>query len=63
MGAADACGRWHWGLRWSSLWGHTKRVRGVSKWVQGSWPRHRRKTTRGEKPAPGRGSRPRGPAW
>ena len=21
MGARDACGRWHWGLRWSSLWG------------------------------------------
>eukprot|EP00959_Pyramimonas_sp_CCMP1952_P227802 4763083-Pyramimonas_sp.AAC.1 len=21
-GAADACGRWHWGLRWSSKWGH-----------------------------------------
>eukprot|EP00959_Pyramimonas_sp_CCMP1952_P233427 4878646-Pyramimonas_sp.AAC.1 len=22
MGVADACGRWHWGVRWSSLWGH-----------------------------------------
>ena len=22
MGVADACGRWNWGLRWNSLWGH-----------------------------------------
>ena len=22
MGVGDACGRQHWGLRWSSLWGH-----------------------------------------
>ena len=22
MGVGDACGRSHWGLRWSSLWGH-----------------------------------------
>eukprot|EP00959_Pyramimonas_sp_CCMP1952_P329203 6892157-Pyramimonas_sp.AAC.1 len=22
MGVGDACERWHWGLRWSSLWGH-----------------------------------------
>eukprot|EP00959_Pyramimonas_sp_CCMP1952_P123766 2587549-Pyramimonas_sp.AAC.1 len=22
VGVADACGRWHWGLRWSPLRGH-----------------------------------------
>ena len=22
LGVADACGHPHWGLRWSSLWGH-----------------------------------------
>eukprot|EP00959_Pyramimonas_sp_CCMP1952_P457793 9475522-Pyramimonas_sp.AAC.1 len=22
MGERDACGRWHWELRWSSFWGH-----------------------------------------
>eukprot|EP00959_Pyramimonas_sp_CCMP1952_P302696 6333746-Pyramimonas_sp.AAC.1 len=22
MGVADACGRCHWGVGWSSLWGH-----------------------------------------
>merc|ERR1712153_238645 len=22
LGVGDACGRQHWGLRWSSLWGH-----------------------------------------
>ena len=22
LGGGDACGRQHWGLRWSSLWGH-----------------------------------------
>merc|ERR1712147_225645 len=22
LGVRDACGRQHWGLRWSSLWGH-----------------------------------------
>eukprot|EP00959_Pyramimonas_sp_CCMP1952_P336766 7051639-Pyramimonas_sp.AAC.1 len=32
MGLRDACGRWHWGIRWSSLWGH-KRVRSVPKWM------------------------------
>eukprot|EP00959_Pyramimonas_sp_CCMP1952_P336526 7046660-Pyramimonas_sp.AAC.1 len=21
-GVRDACGRWHWGLRWITLWGH-----------------------------------------
>eukprot|EP00959_Pyramimonas_sp_CCMP1952_P381801 8000586-Pyramimonas_sp.AAC.1 len=39
MGGGTACGRSHWNLRWSSLWGHeacygaTKRVRGVLEWV------------------------------
>ena len=32
MGGADACGRRHRGLRWSS-YGATKRVRGVPKFV------------------------------
>ena len=32
LGVRDACGRSHWGLRWSSLWG-TKRVKGVPTWV------------------------------
>eukprot|EP00959_Pyramimonas_sp_CCMP1952_P412565 8645271-Pyramimonas_sp.AAC.1 len=22
MGVEGACGRWHWGIRWSCLWGH-----------------------------------------
>eukprot|EP00959_Pyramimonas_sp_CCMP1952_P056998 1190025-Pyramimonas_sp.AAC.1 len=25
MGVGDACGRWYWGLRWDSLWGHETR--------------------------------------
>eukprot|EP00959_Pyramimonas_sp_CCMP1952_P166226 3474151-Pyramimonas_sp.AAC.1 len=33
MGAGDACGRGHWGLRWK-LYGATKRVRGVPKWAR-----------------------------
>eukprot|EP00959_Pyramimonas_sp_CCMP1952_P191879 4012126-Pyramimonas_sp.AAC.1 len=33
MGAADANGRWHWGLRWSSLWGPQTCQRGADMGV------------------------------
>eukprot|EP00959_Pyramimonas_sp_CCMP1952_P154870 3240213-Pyramimonas_sp.AAC.1 len=31
MGGGDACGRWHWGVRWT-YWG-PNRVKGVPNWV------------------------------
>eukprot|EP00959_Pyramimonas_sp_CCMP1952_P024501 514442-Pyramimonas_sp.AAC.1 len=32
VGVAGACGRWQWGLRWSSLRGH-ETCEGVPKWA------------------------------
>ena len=41
MGAGKACGRSHWGLRWSFLWGH-ETCEGCAKM---GWRRHARSAT------------------